>query len=168
MGTTMHVILGLLMAVLGSLSFGVSGLLIGGVVGILAAEVLGLRKRIAVLEKAEKAGGAVRPEKKVEPAAEVIFSQVVAPPKREKVFSAETEKTPITEQQSPIDRFFGGLGTGVNDLAAKIGGFFTSGNLVLKIGVVILFFGVAFLLKYAAQRNMVPVEMRLAGVALGG
>ncbi len=46
--------------------------------------------------------------------------------------------------------------------------FFTTGNIVLKVGIIILFFGVSFLLKYAAQRNMIPIEFRLAGVALGG
>lgn len=44
----------------------------------------------------------------------------------------------------------------------------TGGNPVLKIGLVVLFFGVAFLLKYAAQRNMLPLELRLGGAALGG
>ena len=39
---------------------------------------------------------------------------------------------------------------------------------MLKIGVIILFFGVAFLLKYAAQRNLVPLEFRLVGVAAAG
>lgn len=46
--------------------------------------------------------------------------------------------------------------------------FFTTGNVVTKIGVIVLFFGFAFLLKYAAQRNMVPIEFRLIGVLLGG
>jgi uncharacterized membrane protein len=46
--------------------------------------------------------------------------------------------------------------------------FFTTGNIVLKAGIIILFFGVSFLLKYAAQRNMIPIEFRLAAVALGG
>jgi uncharacterized membrane protein len=46
--------------------------------------------------------------------------------------------------------------------------FFTTGNVVLKVGMIILFFGVSFLLKYAAQRNMIPIELRLAGVALAG
>ena len=36
------------------------------------------------------------------------------------------------------------------------------------MGVIIVFFGVAFLLKYAAQRNIIPLEFRLAGVAVGG
>ena len=45
--------------------------------------------------------------------------------------------------------------------------FCTQGNPVLKIGIVVLFFGVGFLLKYAAQRNLIPIELRLAGVAFG-
>lgn len=52
--------------------------------------------------------------------------------------------------------------------AAPLLSFFTGGNPVLKVGLVVLFFGVAFLLKYAAQRNMLPIELRLTGVALGG
>lgn len=176
-------ILGLLMGVLGLLSFGMGGLLIGGVVGLLAAEVLALRIRLAVLEKT---GAAVMPERKAAPDEEVVFAppppeppraQVVARPKREQVFARDAEKAEKTttktktsppETPSAIDRFFSGLGTGVNDLSDKIVGFFTTGNLVLKIGVIIVFFGVAFLLKYAAQRNMIPVEIRLIGVALGG
>jgi uncharacterized membrane protein len=44
--------------------------------------------------------------------------------------------------------------------------FFTTGNLVAKLGVVILFFGVAFLLRFAAERGLLPIEYRLIGVAL--
>lgn len=53
-------------------------------------------------------------------------------------------------------------------LLASALGWITGGNPVLKIGLVVLFFGVAFLLKYAAQRNMLPLELRLGGAALGG
>ena len=41
------------------------------------------------------------------------------------------------------------------------------GNTVVRVGVVILFFGVAFLLKYAYEHTHVPIEARLMGVALG-
>lgn len=41
------------------------------------------------------------------------------------------------------------------------------GNTLVRVGVVVLFFGVAFLLKYAAERDIVPIEIRLLGVALG-
>ncbi|NRR34094.1 DUF2339 domain-containing protein [Oxalobacteraceae bacterium] len=40
------------------------------------------------------------------------------------------------------------------------------GNLVAKLGLLILFLGVSFLLKYASARVSVPVELRLAGVVL--
>jgi uncharacterized membrane protein len=41
------------------------------------------------------------------------------------------------------------------------------GNTVVRVGVVVLFFGVAFLLKYAYEHTHVPLELRLIGVALG-
>lgn len=42
------------------------------------------------------------------------------------------------------------------------------GNTLVRVGVIVLFFGVAFLLKYAADHDLVPIELRLAGVAAGG
>ncbi|MEO8155067.1 MAG: DUF2339 domain-containing protein [Rhizobacter sp.] len=42
------------------------------------------------------------------------------------------------------------------------------GNTIVKVGVLILFLGLAFLLRYAAERVTVPVELRYAGVALLG
>lgn len=39
------------------------------------------------------------------------------------------------------------------------------GNTVLRVGVVLLFFGLAFLLRYATEGMVVPIEMRYAGVA---
>lgn len=39
-------------------------------------------------------------------------------------------------------------------------------NAVVRIGVIILFLGVAFLLKYAYDRVQVPIELRLTGVAI--
>lgn len=42
------------------------------------------------------------------------------------------------------------------------------GNPLVKIGAVILFLGLAFLLRYAAENSMLPVELRYAAVAAGG
>ncbi|HSC80000.1 MAG TPA: DUF2339 domain-containing protein, partial [Chitinolyticbacter sp.] len=41
------------------------------------------------------------------------------------------------------------------------------GNTVVRIGILILFFGVGFLIKYAADHSLLPIELRLAGVTLG-
>jgi uncharacterized membrane protein len=43
----------------------------------------------------------------------------------------------------------------------------TGGNALVRVGVVILFFGVAFLVGYIAENVDVPIELRLSGVAIG-
>lgn len=58
------------------------------------------------------------------------------------------------------------------DLGDKIGQFiksyFTGGNLIVRVGIIVLFFGVAFLLKYAAENSLFPIELRLAAVGISG
>ncbi|RJG13084.1 DUF2339 domain-containing protein [Pseudomonas cavernicola] len=61
---------------------------------------------------------------------------------------------PAPRQPSPIERAI--------DLAQA---WLFGGNTVLRIGVVLLFLGLAFLLRYATEGMVVPVEMRYAGVA---
>src|SRR5688572_10660661 len=41
------------------------------------------------------------------------------------------------------------------------------GNTVARVGLLVLFVGVAFLLRYVAERTEIPIELRLVGVALG-
>ena len=43
---------------------------------------------------------------------------------------------------------------------------FMGGNTVVRVGVVVLFFGIAFLLKYAYEHTHVPIELRLTGVCI--
>ncbi|MBK7171519.1 MAG: DUF2339 domain-containing protein [Gammaproteobacteria bacterium] len=45
--------------------------------------------------------------------------------------------------------------------------YMSTGNVVAKVGVLMLFVGVSFLLKYAVERNALSIELRLAGTALG-
>ena len=44
--------------------------------------------------------------------------------------------------------------------------FFTEGNPIVRIGMVVMFFGLSFLVKYAANQGLLPVEIRMAAVAL--
>jgi uncharacterized membrane protein len=46
----------------------------------------------------------------------------------------------------------------------------TTGNIPVKVGVIVSFFGIAFLLRYAVERQMfvIPLELRLIGVAIFG
>ncbi|HEY2918149.1 MAG TPA: DUF2339 domain-containing protein [Candidatus Binatia bacterium] len=45
--------------------------------------------------------------------------------------------------------------------------FFFGGNALVRFGVIVLFFGVGFLLKYASEHIEISIEARLIGVALG-
>src|SRR5688572_8363007 len=44
--------------------------------------------------------------------------------------------------------------------------FFFGGNTLVRFGVIVLFFGVAFLLRFASEHIEIPIEARLIGVAL--
>ncbi|HRQ97357.1 MAG TPA: DUF2339 domain-containing protein, partial [Candidatus Accumulibacter phosphatis] len=50
--------------------------------------------------------------------------------------------------------------------AAAVRDWLLRGNLMARAGVIVLFLGVAFLLKYSYQHLQVPIELRLTGVAL--
>ena len=45
--------------------------------------------------------------------------------------------------------------------------YFNGENILARVGVIVLFFGVGFLLKYAAEHTNLPIEFRLMGVAVG-
>jgi uncharacterized membrane protein len=45
--------------------------------------------------------------------------------------------------------------------------FFFGGNTLVRFGVIVLFFGVSFLLKYASEHIVIPIEARFIAVALG-
>ncbi len=69
-----------------------------------------------------------------------------------------------TRNKNPVDQ--------AEDLIRRIGNavlsYFTDGNIFVRIGILILFFGVAFLLKYAAENSRIPIEFRFMGAAAGG
>ena len=60
-----------------------------------------------------------------------------------------------------------GGGGAIDAILGYIREYFTGGNTLVRVGIIILFFGVAFLLRYAAEHSHVPIEFRLCGVALG-
>ena len=79
--------------------------------------------------------------------------------------TASAREAPSTPRsRNPVDR--------AEDLLRSIGAaivsYFTDGNIFVRIGLLILFFGVAFLLKYAAENSSIPLEIRFMGAALGG
>lgn len=55
----------------------------------------------------------------------------------------------------------------VDELFEHAKAWLLGGNTVVRVGILILFFGVGFLLKYAADNSMLPIEYRLSGLAIG-
>ncbi len=55
-----------------------------------------------------------------------------------------------------------------NSLADVLNRFLTGGHLLVKVGIVILFIGVSFLVKYAAEHELLPIELRLSAAAVSG
>ena len=56
----------------------------------------------------------------------------------------------------------------VGEIKYNIWTYFNDGNLFVRVGLLILFVGVAFLLKYAAENPRIPLEYRFLGAAMGG
>jgi uncharacterized membrane protein len=73
----------------------------------------------------------------------------------------EVEPPRVTAPQVP------GAPSMYDRIESAVRGYFTGGNLVVRVGIIVLFFGVAFLLKYAAEHSNISIQMRLTGVALG-
>ena len=69
---------------------------------------------------------------------------------------AKAPPSPDRQQQQS-----GGLGESIRE-------FLFGGNLMVRVGVVVLLFGFAFLVKYAAARNLVPLEFRLTAAFAAG
>ncbi|WP_051258905.1 DUF2339 domain-containing protein [Chitinibacter tainanensis] len=54
-----------------------------------------------------------------------------------------------------------------NPFWRQLQGWLLGGNTVVRLGMLILFVGVGFLLKFAADNALLPIEARLAGLVLG-
>lgn len=76
--------------------------------------------------------------------------------------AAETPPIPAAPVSPPAPR----QPSIIDQAIAAARNWLLGGNTIVRVGIIVLFFGIAFLLKYATDNNMLPVEFRLAGVAL--
>ena len=156
------------------------GFVIGALAGYLLASVIRLRRRVNDLEDAERARAIARPslaarapEAPARPAAPTSPPPAVpkpvpapaslrapAPP------AAAPAPIPIPSAAQPI-RTPPAQPAAVESAFRFLRDWFTTGNVPVKLGVIISFFGVAFLLKYAVDRRLLvfPIEFRLLTVA---
>ena len=163
-------------AFLGAGFGGAGGALIGLAAGLVLAGQLKVSDRFAAIERrldaledspASKPAPSERPPYEPPPAVqpEPPAVQSAAPPPTSPI----TPRPPPSQPKAPPPRPQpNAIERGLDVAMQRIKLFFTTGNVVVKVGVIVLFFGVALLLKYAADRNVLPIEVRLVGVALGG
>ncbi|MCW8195940.1 DUF2339 domain-containing protein [Proteobacteria bacterium 005FR1] len=152
-----------------------AGLMVGGLLGFLLGRVFELAEQITSLQRevAELRHRGIDPqterapspqtvassrETSVQPTPEVPASVSPTPRKSEAVQQAAgTEwrfSEPAFSRPAILDKAFDWLRR-----------FFTEGNPIVRIGVVVLFFGLSFLVKYASSAGLLPVELRLAAIA---
>ncbi|HKQ29759.1 MAG TPA: DUF2339 domain-containing protein, partial [Burkholderiales bacterium] len=129
----------------------VGGAVLGGGIGYLWASVLELRRQLRRLESA-------RGEVLAALSSPVAVSDEPTPPPMSSVAAPTVESEPRVPAIDTPDVF--------DRAVAFLRDFFAGEHAIPRIGVVILFFGVAFLLKYAAERSLLPIELRLFGAAL--
>ena len=180
-------ILGLLLAALRE-SF--DGFLVGALLGALLAQILHLRHRTQKLDQQLQAlqdlqGSRAPAERTVAPAAvatpgAVDRAESVAPapvavpwpvaqsaaPAAVKADTAQKPVAPATPPR-PVPPLKPREPSGIDRLIGEFVAWLKRGNPLARIGIVILFFGAAFLAKYAAENSMFPIELRFAAIALG-
>jgi len=168
------------------------GALGGAAIGWLLARVVKSERRITELESRLRSAGAQQPVAGTTPAAPSSAGSMSAEPTKPAAVSpvpglaAEPADRPEPKPKpepgpapaTPAPRPAAAAGKPAEPVRpsilqiafGKISAWFTSGNVPVKIGVVLSFIGVAFLLKYAIDRELVhvPIEFRLLAVAAAG
>ncbi|HEX7030746.1 MAG TPA: DUF2339 domain-containing protein [Gammaproteobacteria bacterium] len=139
---------------------------IGGTAGWLLGRVIALEARVRNLEKAKASAEiAAKPASApVQTSATNVPRRAPAPEARKEVPAAHPEPRLERPASSPS------ASTTFDWRKNRLLRWLLSGNVPVKLGVLVSFFGVAFLLKYAVDQGwmLLPVELRLAVVALFG
>jgi uncharacterized membrane protein len=154
--------------------YGPGGLVLGFCFGLLLAELVALRGRLKKLEKLvpqgtlEKTGDKSAEGAGVTPVTQEKAGRQAAGPIPGDEAANDMKSGAGRRPRPRLDRFLETLGKRGAGMLTSLAGFFTGGNLVLRVGIVLVLIGVSFLVKYAAHRDLLPLELRLAATALGG
>ncbi|HKR33325.1 MAG TPA: DUF2339 domain-containing protein [Steroidobacteraceae bacterium] len=172
--------LAILLSIVGvSIHQSVGAFLIGAALGVLLAQVLHLRSRTAALDeqlqelkqrlaafKAAPDVSATQPSATPQPAPQPAAAAPASAPPAPAPRPVNTET--LLSQPLPAARpLVPSPPTAADRAVAWFIAWLKRGNPLARAGIVILFFGAAFLAKYAAEHSMFPVELRFIGLALG-
>ncbi|APV51653.1 hypothetical protein BWI17_19315 [Betaproteobacteria bacterium GR16-43] len=130
-----------------------------------ADRIAALEMRVSVLEAriARMASGEVVAESLVaqpppipEPESPPVVASAAAEKKIEKVIEEKFVRTiPVPIPKEPPKP---------NPIVA----WFTGGNTIVRVGIVVLFIGLGFLVRYSVEHELIPPELRIAGVGFAG
>ncbi len=91
----------------------------------------------------------------------------MAAPRRERPVVERPAEAAIPDGDDNAARYAGGSQVG-REVAALLRRWLFGGNTIVRVGLVILFIGLAFLANYAAAAGLFPIEVRLAAVVAVG
>jgi uncharacterized membrane protein len=157
----------------------VGGFFIGAAIGGLIAQILHLRSRSDALDRQlhelkQRLADfrAAAPEERATPAPVASPAPAVtptpAPAPKPAVAAATTVASRIEQPPPPRARPTPRTPSSTDRAIAGFIVWLKRGNPLARIGIVILFLGASFLLKYADDKNMIPVELYFIAAALGG
>lgn len=182
-------------AILGALWEEFFGFVVGGLIGYLLGVSLAMRTQLTALQQDVKLLIAARSKQKFEDAQETSVDESAArtiqtspplsPSSSTLTETAANDVKPAPEVAPVLTPVAAHAATNAQSIEpvpheravvepipdpaiiSWLKNYFSGENLLARVGVIILFFGVAFLLKYAAERTHVPIELRLIGIAIG-
>jgi uncharacterized membrane protein len=147
--------------------------------GALDRRLREVERRLSALESARaEGGGAVATAVSTPPSASEAAAEVARPLETP---AAPTEDAAVAPPSlHPVRK--GGAGGGIAITVEppvtatppqpaarnRLWAWFTGGNAMVRVGVVVLFFGTAFLLSYFAEHVTIPIEFQFLGVAAAG
>ena len=146
-----------------------AGFFIGAALGALIAQILHLRTRTDTLDRQLqelKQRIAVTPAAAPAPAPEPAPASAPAPTPAAPQ-PAVRVATPAPQPTAPARPAPPPTPSGVDRAIAGFIAWLKRGNPLARIGIVILFFGAAFLAKYAADNSLFPIELRFIALAIG-
>lgn len=189
--TVVYIIVGLAIgALVGNWGHTMMGAVIGALLGFLIGQMEqlrsrvhrleGLAQRVAAASKNKKKSASVSntrtPASQPEPAKKPVTAApfaALADTTAQSVTPSSASATQAKKVHRPSSRAAGsgsGSGSGGSGPSTDLDPYswlmklLFGGNTVVRVGIIVLFVGVAFLLKYAAEHTNLPAEFRLIGV----
>lgn len=142
-----------------------AGLALGAAIGYLIATLIRLNRRVETLEQAARAAPAAAPA----PGPAVALPATLRPaPAPAPITEPGTPAAPAPLPERPTRPAPAAVALPVPLRALEgLRRWLTTGNVPVKVGVIVTFFGVAFLLRYAIERELIvfPLELRLLAIA---